>query len=323
MKHYDVLTTGFVSMDRIVKIKSPARVGYTSLISNRDNAQIYYGGCPINIAYLLARLGCSSLPIVRVGDDYEDIGFAAFLRQGGVGLDALTVVPDETTSNCYMLEDDDGQHITLFYPGAQDSKYYQPLPDDFFPTAKFGVITVGPTEDNLEFYRQCRKFNVPLIFGMKADFESFPDGVLEELLRYSTIIFTNEHERAEIEQRLGLHAITDLLETANARIIITTLGKAGSSYFTRVNGQILSGQVGVANCNQVVDTTGSGDAYMAGFIYGLMQGQDTEACCRMGSVVASFILEAMGCCTNAPSPSQLQERYEQSYNQTKIEVTNT
>ena len=64
---YDVITSGYVSMDRIVKLQSPARVGFTSLISNRTSADICYGGCSVNISYDLCRLGVNAMPIMRVG----------------------------------------------------------------------------------------------------------------------------------------------------------------------------------------------------------------------------------------------------------------
>ena len=43
----DVLTSGYVSMDHIIKIDTPAKVGFTSLVTNQSNAQIFYGGCSV------------------------------------------------------------------------------------------------------------------------------------------------------------------------------------------------------------------------------------------------------------------------------------
>lgn len=71
----DVLTSGYVSMDHIIKIDTPAKVGFTSLVTNQSNAQIFYGGCSVNIAYALCRLGMCAKPVLRVGGDYESNGF--------------------------------------------------------------------------------------------------------------------------------------------------------------------------------------------------------------------------------------------------------
>lgn len=54
----DVLTSGYVSMDHIIKIDTPAKVGFTSLVTNQSNAQIFYGGCSVNIAYALSDWEC-------------------------------------------------------------------------------------------------------------------------------------------------------------------------------------------------------------------------------------------------------------------------
>ena len=117
-KVYDVLTSGYVSMDHMLKIQTPARVGYTSIITNRTNTKINYGGCGVNIACDLSRLGMKAMPMIRVGDDYEQIGFAAFLKENGICTDAVKRVPGEITSVCYLVQDTGGQHITLYYPGS-------------------------------------------------------------------------------------------------------------------------------------------------------------------------------------------------------------
>jgi sugar/nucleoside kinase (ribokinase family) len=305
---WDVITSGYVSLDRIVKIQGPARVGLTSLITNADNARVYYGGCSINIAWQLARLGLRTLPIVRVGDDYEASGFRDFLERGGVSTDAVELVHGDTTSNCYLIEDPVGQHIALFYTGAQDRKHFRPMPDRFFQEARLGVLTVGASPDNVEFFEKCRKWGVEMVFGMKADFDAFPSGVLADVLRSSSVIFTNEAERAEIERRLGLVSITDLLDAGKARVIVTTRGAEGSTFQEKRDGAVVTGHVGVARCSAIVDTTGSGDAFIAGFLYGLLRGRDTEFCCKLGSVMASFAIESMGCCTGAPTEPELLQR---------------
>jgi nucleoside kinase len=309
MKGCDVVTTGYVSMDRIVKIRNRARLGFTSIIANADNATIYYGGCPINVSYLLARLGLAALPIVRVGGDWEGIGFRAFLEKGGVPLDAVEVVEGESTSNCYLIEDEEGEHITLFYPGAQDGKYSRPMESSFFAQARLALMTVGSTADNLEFFGKARAAKVPMAFGMKADFESFPPGALGDFLRYSKIIFTNEGERGEIESRMALSSIADLLDTANVEVIVTTKGKEGSVFYEKREGKVISRTVPAAKPRAIVDTTGSGDAYIAGFLFGYLKGFDTAACCGLGAALAAFIIEAVGCCTNAPGEAELLGRF--------------
>ena len=311
MKKYDVVVSGYVSMDHMLKIKTPAAVGFTSLIENKTNSKIYYGGCSVNIAYALCKLGVKAMPILRVGGDYEEIGFKKFMEDGGVSLEGTTVIPDETTSVCYLVQDNKGQHITLYYTGAMDEKYSCALSDEIFENTQLGVITVAAHEDNAEFYKKCRAHDVPIVFGMKADFDAFPEPFLKELLLHSKIIFTNESERETIETLFHLDSITELFDLGEMEIIVTTYGKQGSTYYQRrADGTIDSQCIPICDCTKVVDTTGSGDGYMAGFLYGYLKGMPMADCCRMGSTLSSFIIEKEGCCTNAPSVEDITRRFE-------------
>ncbi len=309
MKKYDVLTSGYVSMDRIINTYTPLRPGYTSLVENSDNAKVYYGGCSVNIACALAKLGYSAMPCIRVGEDSAELGFTEFLKRSGVGTEALSVVEGETTSNCYLIEDAEFNHVTLFYPGAMDGKYARPLQPEIFQNAGIGVITVAAREDNIEFFDRCKQAGLPLVFGMKADLDAFPHDFLWEILCYSNILFTNESEQRTIEQEFGLSSITELFTKGRAEVIAVTLGAEGSLCFEKTAEGIKQSRLPVMPCESIVDATGSGDAYIAGFLYGYLQGKTPAECCEMGSVQASFVLERAGCLTNIPDSAAFAERY--------------
>jgi ribokinase len=58
---------------------------------------------------------------------------------------------------------------------------------------------------------------------------------------------------------------------------------------------------------QVVDTTGAGDAWNAGFLYGLVEGKDLADCARLGNWVASKCIGELGATTGLPTRDQLDE----------------
>lgn len=228
----DVITSGYVSMDHIIKIASAARVGFTSIVTNKSNVDIHYGGCSVNIAYALCRLGMRAFPVLRVGEDFESNGFRQFLEEGNVPLCGITKIPEEKTSVCYLLQDSNNGHITIFYPGAMDEAYAAPMEDGMFEGVRLGVITVAPRKDNQEFFGKCKKHGIPIAFGMKDDFNAFPEDFLKTLLTESEIIFSNEVERGIIEELLHLNDITELFKVGAAKVIVTTLGKDGSLCYT-------------------------------------------------------------------------------------------
>lgn len=304
---YDVLTSGYVSMDRIIKIATPARVGYTSLVTNADNTQIQYGGCGVNVAVALCKLGHVAMPVLRVGTDWEQNGFKDFLVESGVPLDATSVLEGESTSTCYLIQDSNGDHITIYYPGSMDKKYAAPVSDEFYANAKYGVMTVASRADNEYFIDQCQKYNVPVVFGMKDDFDAFPEDFLKRLLTESSIIFTNEVERAIIEKLFNLGSIEDLFAIGKVNVLVTTLGKDGSVCYERTADGVKEHRIGICKVENVVDATGSGDAYISGFMHGYLQGRDVRECCKLGTTLASFVIQAVGCCTNIPSAEALDE----------------
>lgn len=308
---YDVLTSGYVSMDRIIRIASPAKIGYTSLVTNADNTKIQYGGCSVNIAAALCRLGRRAMPVLRVGEDWEENGFKGFLEKAGVPLEATTVLKGEATSTCYLLQDNNNDHITIFYPGSMDKKYAAPIPAEYFEEAGYGVVTVASEPDNRYFVERCKEAGVPLVFGMKDDFDAFPEPFLRELLQESRIIFTNEVERAIIEDLFGCETIEKLFEIGKVEVLVTTLGKEGSICYERTENGVNEHRIGICKVENVVDATGSGDAYISGFLYGYLQGRDVVSCCKLGSALASFVIQAVGCCTNIPSAEELEAKAEE------------
>lgn len=307
---YDVVTSGYVSMDHIIKIAEPARVGYTSIVTNADNTRIHYGGCGVNIASALCRLDKRAMPVLRVGPDWEENGFRRYLESQNIPTDAVTVIEGESTSTCYLLQDKKGDHITIFYPGSMDKKYARPIDDRIFRSTRLGVITVASRPDNKYFLEGCLANNVPVVFGMKDDMDAFPVDFLREVLENSTVIFTNEVERELIERLYGCSGMIRLFEIGKARYIITTMGGDGSVVYEKTEEGFQEHRIPTSGISreEIVDTTGSGDAYMSGFLYGMLNGCPAAECGCLGAALADFVLRSVGCCTNLPTWEQLEEK---------------
>ena len=301
----EVLTSGYVSMDHIIKLKTPAKVGFTSIVENQSSADIFYGGCSVNIAYELCKLGVVSMPLIRVGRDYETIGFKKFLEEAKVPTNGVSIIEEDITGYCYLLQDNNNEHITIFYPGAMDKKYASGFNEELFKDVKLGVITVASIDDNIDFFKKCKKYNIPIVFGMKDDMEAFPKDFLKDILKESKIIFTNEVECEIIKKINGISDIRDLFIDGKVDILITTLGAYGSICYIRKGEKIIEKRIEAIRINNVVDASGGGDAYMSGFLYGYLKDFDPEDCCRLGTLMASHIIQKEGCLSNVPDESKL------------------
>jgi len=301
----EVLTSGYVSMDHIIKLKTPAKVGFTSIVENQSSADIFYGGCSVNIAYELCKLGVVSMPLIRVGRDYETIGFKKFLEEAKVPTNGVSIIEEDITGYCYLLQDNNNEHITIFYPGAMDKKYASGFNEELFKDVKLGVITVASIDDNIDFFKKCKKYNIPIVFGMKDDMEAFTKDFLKDILKESKIIFTNEVECEIIKKINGISDIKDLFIDGRVDILVTTLGADGSICYIRKGKNIIEKRIEAIRITNVVDASGGGDAYMSGFLYGYIKGFEPEDCCRLGTITASYIIQKEGCLSNVPDESKL------------------
>jgi sugar/nucleoside kinase (ribokinase family) len=299
-----VAVSGYVSMDRMIRIDEPARVGYTSSVTNRNNDRLYVGGCSVNIAAALNRLGVEAVPLIRVGGDYKELGIPEFFREFGMSCQGISVVEHEITSRCYLIQDGQNQHITLFYEGAMKGEYAGTLPERHFENVSLGIMTVGSLRDNREFLDQCLRHGVPLAFGMKGDLKAFPAEFLGEVMAASRLIFVNEQEEQAIEEITGVSP-ADYLKRGSADAVITTRGQKGSICRYLQDGRRREAEVPAPAVRGEIDTTGAGDAYLAGFIYGYLNRMDWTRCCLAGTAVSYFVLQAPGCCTNLPDEAEL------------------
>ncbi len=306
----ECIIVGYAGVDRVIRVKEIAPEGTTSIILNQDNRTIYFGGNGSNVAYCMARLGCAAYPLMRVGAlDEEKLGYIEHFKAAGVLTQGIQIIPNETTSVCHLVEDEQGNHLTMSYPGAMHVKYAtEDYDDEIFQQAKYGILTVGTYADTVQFLQKCRKNKLPLVLAMRVDRASFPQVILKDILYEAEIIFTNEVERSLIESDYELESIVDLMEMGAAKIIVTTVGCRGCLVYEKRGDSIVEHCVLATPPAQVKDATGAGDSFIAGFMYGLLRGHPVEVCAQYGSTTATFVIEEVGCITSAPSEQQMLAR---------------
>lgn len=112
-----------------------------------------------------------------------------------------------------------------------------------------------------------------------------------------------------MENLYGYCAITDLFRFGQTEIIIKTMGAQGSVVYVKEAGSVREYHVPITSpATQEIQAIGAGDAYVAGFLYGMSQGCDPVTCAQYGSTVSSFIIEDDGSTTNAPTLQQMLAR---------------
>lgn len=314
MKNADIVISGYCSLDRIIRIDSNAEVGKTAIVTNKDNGTIRYGGCSVNVAHNLAKLGKNALPIIRVGDDYRASGFKPFMEKSKIMTDAIKHVGGARTSATYLIENPDNEHITLFYPGAMKGTYLSTYDDEWFEHATCAIMTVASPEDNKHFLKKVKKHGLPLFLGMKMDKDAFPKPFLKDTVHALTGLFANESETVCLLEMFGLEKPKDLFQIApNMETLVVTKGLEGSAAYHRNAEKIEVIREGIVKTDAVVDAVGSGDAYISGFMYGYLNDAPIRTCMRYGATLASFAIEGMGATSSTPETHVFKKRYNAHY----------
>ena len=171
---------------------------------------------------------------------------------------------------------------------------------------KDDLVLVGPAgaAGSMSMIDQCIELGIPYMFDPGFILTQVSDSELQRGIAQAAYIIGNEYEIDVIKSR-----ITSAEELFENKIVITTLGEEGAKI--EKEGKIY--KIPRADATHVVDPTGAGDAWRSGFLAGLEKGLDVQTAGEMGSVAASFVVEAYGCQEHTYTKKQFQDRYRQAY----------
>lgn len=264
------------------------------------------GGTAANIAHNLSLLSIESKIFCSVGSDATE--YLKRLSQKGVDVSAVTVVHDLLTASASALTDAVGNQVFFFCPGAMDIPSLVGVID-----ATWAIVAPGNHADMLAFPQAYRQSNTPYIYDPGQMIHSLsPDTLLDGMTGAHTLIM-NEFEWGELSRKMNM-SIEDAL--SRAEVLIVTRGEHGVSVYERDN-QYAIPAVAVRS----VDTMGAGDAFRAGYLYGLLHSQAISTAASLGNTLASFCVEVRGTQTHNPLRKNIEERYTQTYKSAFPEYT--
>jgi adenosine kinase len=262
-----------------------------------------FGGCAANIAYGLKLLGDRGIPMATAGDDFAP--YRQRMQSQGIPLDHVRVVEGSFTAQAFITTDLDDNQITAFHPGAMQQAHLNKV-GDVPGGVQLGIVAPDGRQAMLEHAAQFAAAKIPFIFDPGQGMPMFGAEDLKTFIGQARWITVNDYEWGMLQQKTGLSA-ADI--AAQVEALIITHGADGSVIHT--GGRTL--KIPSAKPKAVVDPTGCGDAYRAGLIHGLLQGQDWETIGRIASLMGAIKIESRGPQNHTFTRADFDRRYRENF----------
>lgn len=265
------------------------------------------GGAPANVAVGIARLGGQSAFIGRVGDDPFGRFMSKTLADERVDVKSMRLDPAHRTSTVVVDLDDHGERSFTFM--------VRPSADLFLETADLPTFSAGewlhvcsialsaePSRSaTFEAMAAIRKAGGYVSFDPNIRPDLWPDEnalrrCLEQALQSADVVKLSVEELAfltgDVPVSVGLET---LMARCPARLVLVTQGKEGVIAWH--DGTVKHYPATPVQC---VDTTGAGDAFVAGLLYGLAAGQDLTPVIALAQRCGALATTAKGAMTALP-----------------------
>ncbi|MCY7365170.1 MAG: carbohydrate kinase family protein [Frankiaceae bacterium] len=249
-----------------------------------SDLKVRRGGTGANIAFGMGSLGSTPLLVGAVGKDAAD--YLVWLQEHGVDTTHVRVSETLASARFTCTTDRDHAQIATFFPGAMA----EAGEIDIAAVGDVELVVVAPDDPGamLRHSASCRDRGVPFAADPSQQLAYMEGDAIRGLVEGATYLFTNDYEYGLVHEKTGW-THDDVLEVVGTRI--TTHGPDGISVF-RKGEPVL--EVAPAPAREVVEPTGVGDAFRAGFLCATGWGLSPERSAQVGALVATHVVETVG-----------------------------
>lgn len=256
------------------------------------------GGSAANTIVALSRLGVDVGFVGIVGNDKEGELILEEFRKERV--ETRIRKEEGYTGAAIGFIDARGERALYIHPGVNDRLCMENIDVEFVDNAKFLHTSSFVNKEQLEM--QCelaKRMNSKLSFSPGMLCFKYELADLAELIERSEVVFLSLKELNSLDsvKRADYEKGAEVLLNIGAKIVCVTLAEKGC-YVADSTGE--SHLIDARPTKDVVDTTGAGDAFAAGFLFGLLQEKGMYESGKTGNLVASFCIREYGCRKGLP-----------------------
>ena len=317
MNNIEVIGLGALNIDNIYQVERILEDGESVI----KESGLFPGGSAANTIYGLSKLGVKAGFIGVVGDDAEGKILLDDFQKAGVDISRIGVKRRTKTGATLCLSDRPGKRSLYVVPGANNLLTMDDLDLNYINQAK--MLHLSSFVDDRQFkvlleLMDKLSSSIKVSFSPGALYASKGVEALKPILARTYTLFINE---SEIQQLTGkdFEAGAETCLEQGCQIVAVTLGKGASYKTVMATSYIRDAEkeyvVKSSNKNIIstLDTTGAGDAFASGFIYGLIKNKELEECGRLGDITAQFSISKVGAREGLPTVDKLARRYQELY----------
>lgn len=253
------------------------------------------GGSAANILSGLSRMGLPNALLAKTGRDEPGSFYRTRYEKDGGDPRSLKTDPDLPTGSCLSLVTPDGQRTMRTSLGASGSLSAEDVTESDFDGITHlhlegYLLPNGPLFEKLLLTARERRCSVSLDLSSFEIVRAFRPHLWPLIHDFVDLVFCNEDEAAAFagdgrspEETLAL------LSSLARRTAVVTLGKRGAICRTGEKTTCVS-----AGAGKAIDTTGAGDSWQAGFLYGWLRGKPDSLSVRFASAAAAETVQVTG-----------------------------
>jgi ribokinase len=288
MRSIDVIGIGALLVDRIASVEYFPKVDGETFVGTLVTRP---GGSAANFAVACSKLGLKSGFIGKVGKDSEGNFLREDLRREGVNTAGLTATDSYPTGQVYVALDKEGKRMMFAFSGAADTLTEKEISPEYIASSKF--IHIADLKNLKPLTAAAKKAQevetrVSLNPGELIAVQGYD--CIRDLLSNVDVFISSRDEVTQIFRTENFEYAVGKILKSGPEIAVITLGSEGC--IATDSSEMLHRIPPFKT--KVVDTTGAGDAFCAGFMTMLVEGRDLIEAARFASAVAALKITKLG-----------------------------
>ena len=294
----DVLSIGLMVADIII---NPVDASIFEKDSAKiDTIKFTSGGDALNVAINLAKLGIKTNICGMVGNDTSGKFLVNEANRWGVDTSGVIISDEYSTSTSVVLSESNGARHFAYYGKSNDSFTYKMISDANIKNSKIifigsSMALAGIDGNGLTvLFKKAKSYNIKTAMDATWDTNGLWLEKIKDALPYTDVFFPSYDEAVQITGTRSLHTMREFFSAYRLKQFGVKLGSKGC-YVTDFDHEYFIPPFG---CPCVVDTTGAGDAFMSGYLVGLLKNWDIYESAVFACAVANFCIRVMGATTS-------------------------